>query len=480
MQEYLKKFSINDVQMYREQEEDMDFSIVEIWALAEGQNSHRNPFSREVLEKYANTFKGKFIVAKFDKWTKDTEGHELDETIVGYVNPNEPIEFKTKVVDNVEKEFVVVKGLLSKIYATEIIEMFRLNNNRTVSCEFSCSTMYEENEQGRPIDEYGKELNIDNPILKYHIHGITILGLKYNPSVRGTEIKVKQFAQTCDNITLKERAEQRLKNINKKEFSKEDLLYKEKDKEDIMEEEKKLSESVTDKEEKDVVMEEAVEEKEMAQNETENADNAEEKEMAEAEDKEVVEEQEKEMAETEEQPIEEEKEMGCDKAMEEETEKDTDQEEEKKFSLDAYVDVLATVAMLEKETEDNKELADKVLKEMSADEILTTVLSFAKENAELKKFKAERETNDRDMKLSAIMASVKEDLDAKKFSELQEEGKTLSYEELSTFENKVKAFAYEASKNKEKDADSEIMKFAGVTVQQNAELSADDIYKKYL
>lgn len=61
------------------------------------------------------------------------------------------------------------------------------------------------------------------------------------------------------------------------------------------------------------------------------------------------------------------------------------------------------------------------------------------------------------------MASVKEDLDEKMFAELSEEGKNLSFEQLGAFENKVKAFAYEATKkNKEQnnnDGTDEIMKF---------------------
>ena len=60
----LKNFSINNVQMYKAQNEDLDFSIVEIWALAVGNNSHKNPISKEVLERDANTFKGKFIIEK--------------------------------------------------------------------------------------------------------------------------------------------------------------------------------------------------------------------------------------------------------------------------------------------------------------------------------------------------------------------------------------------------------------------------------
>ena len=538
MQEYMKKFSVEDVQLYREQNEDPDFAYVELWALAEGNNSHRNPFSKEVLERDAHTFKGKFIVAKYDKFQNDTEGHELDEIIIGYVPPNEELEFKNKEVDGVEKEFVVAKGVLSKIYAKEVVDLFRTNNGRTVSCEFSCATQYEENEYGRAIDDNGLEMDVDNPVLSYHIHGITVLGLKYNPSVAGTEIKVKQFAEQCEQQSLKQFAEERkeqlklvLHPIDKSKESvdmgdwngdkaKNDLLkeknfktlaksvcllledgweerkkgalkypvmnlkdgkwvynaeglssaraygeqhdpsvadkaisiqkrlglYNKEDKEDNMEEEKKLSESESKDTEKDIVMEEPKEE--------------ETKEMAQEDNK-------------EEQP----KEMGCDgetkemsdedskdddKDDEQEDKEDDDDNQEKKFSLDAYVDQVAMLAMLENETEENKKLADEVMKQMSANEIVEKFVQMAKENAELKIEKEKSDKEKRDKKFSAIMASVKEDLDAKLFSELSEEGKDLTLEQLGAFENKVKAFAYEATKNNQRKEDDGIMRFAGV------------------
>ena len=549
MQEYMKKFSIEDVQLYREQDEDPDFAYVELWALAEGNNSHRNPFSKEVLERDADTFKGKFIVAKYDKFKGDVEGHELDESIIGYVPPNEEVEFKNKEVDGVEKEFAVVKGLLSKVYAKEVVDLFRTNNSRTVSCEFSCATQYEENEYGRAIDENGLELDVDNPVLGYHIFGITVLGLTLKPSVAGTEIKVKQFAEKCEQQSLKQFAEERkeklklvshpmdkskgavdmgdwngdkakndlLKEKNFKTLAKsvcllledgweekkkgalkypvmnlkdgkwvynaEGLssaraygeqhdpsvadkaisiqkrlgLYNKEDKEDNMEEEKKLSESESKDTEKDIVMEEPKEE--------------ETKEMAQEDNK-------------EEQP----KEMGCDgetkemsdedskdddKDDEQEDKEDDDDNQEKKFSLDAYVDQVAMLAMLENETEENKKLADEVMKQMSANEIVEKFVQMAKENAELKIEKEKSDKEKRDKKFSAIMASVKEDLDAKLFSELSEEGKDLTLEQLGAFENKVKAFAYEATKNNQRKEDDGIMRFAGVDNSLNNQDSQD-------
>lgn len=622
MQEYIKKFSVDDVQMYREQNEDPDFAVVEIYALAEGNNSHKNPFSREVLERDADTFKGKFIIGKYDKFTKDTEAHEIEQSVLGYVPPNEEVEFRMKEVDGVEKEFVVVKGLLSKIYAKDVVDMFRSKNERTVSCEFSCSTEYDENEYGKAVDEFGVELNIDNPVLSYHIHGITVLGLRYNPSVAGTEIKVKQFAEEslqshpvdkskeavdmgdwngnkAKDDLLKEKnfktvaksvcllledgweekrkgslkypvmnlkdgkwvynaeglssarayGEQHDSSVAEKAISiqKRLGLYKD-DKEDTMSSEKKFAvdignlwctiyniletkypdddygsiyriegiyEEGTQKfaviyrkdettmyrlditiENDNIVLGEDIVEVEKTYVEQGNVkkfsdENIDSKyKLFNDAEKDVImeeKEQDKEMAQDnkEEQPKEEEtKEMGCDetKAMADEESKkevkeEKPQEEEKKFSLDAYVDQVAMLAMLEKETEQNKELAEKVMKQMSANEIVEKFVQMSKENAELKAEKEANDTEKRDKKFSAIMASVKEDLDEKKFSELSEEGKNLSLGELGAFENKVKAFAYEATKNKPKQDDDGIMRFAGVSESLNNQ-GTEDVFDR--
>ena len=457
MFESVKKFSVADVQMYREQEEDLDFSIVEIWALAEGTNSHKNPFSREVLESYADTFKGKFIVAKFDKYRRDVRGHELDEAVIGYVSPQDEIEFKTKFIEseNKEKEFVVVKALLSKIYAKDVVDMFRTDNNRSVSCEFSCVTQYKENEYGQPIDEYGVVINEENPILKYHIHGITILGKDINPSVKGTEIKIKQFAkQFEEQLNIKELAKERLSLLDKNNNI---------DKEDTMGEEKNLSMSETDKEEKDIIMEEPKDEEEKVEETAE----------------------EKSMEEKEEEP-QEEKEMGCGeegKEMSDDSEQEEDKEEEedddekqKDFSLGSLVEEGEVTVLLEQFTESNLELAQKLLS-MNVKEVLEIVISFSEENAELKKFKEERVALDKEIKLSSIMASVKEDLDAKQFEELQKEGESLSYEMLDGFANKVKAFAYENTKQKTQQvAEDDIMRFGGTYTETNE--SNQDVFDR--
>jgi len=444
----MKKFSIDDVQMYRENDEDMDFAEVEIWGLASGGNSHHNPFSLEVLKKDADSFRGKFLIGKYDEWAKDTTTHVPKQSILGYVDPNAEIEFKEKEVDGEIRTYVVVKGKLSKVYATEVVDIFRKDNGRTVSCEFSCATQYEEDDDGTPIDEFGQKMyGVDNPVLSYHIHGITILGLRYNPSVPETEIKVKKFAEEFNKDSLRKFAEERKEKLNIKSNKKDFNINSNNDnKEDKMEDKKEFESKVDDKE-KDIVMEEK----------DEKEDKSTEQPQEEEAKKEMADEAKEDKAETEE------KEMGCGKEMSDD-EEDKDKEEKKEFSLKDFVD---------EESLEDKEMAEK-LYSMSANDIV-------KEMARLKAFEDDRLAKDKEIKLSQIMASVKEDLETKTFSELQEEGAKLSLDELGGFENKVKAFAYEQSKGKEHKEDDGIMRFASnETIETKSELTTDEIYKKYL
>ncbi len=523
------KFSINDIHEVST-ENSAEFCYARICVLSTKPNSHQVLITDEILRRDGLSVRGKWIVCDFNGI--DATTHTDREKIVGIV----PHDAKVDFIEEDGYTSMYVDAIISKIYAKEVYDMFKIDNFRNVSVE-----MMTDDEDTLP--------NGDIPIRGLEIVGITILGRCVNGSCPNANMSIIKFSvdEAEDYYNSKQFAEESLQShpVDKSKESvdmgdwdgnkaKDDLLkeknfktvaksvcllledgweerrkgslkypvmnlkngkwvynaeglssaraygeqhdpsvaekaisiqkrlglYKD-NKEDTMEDEKKLSEAESKDTEKDIVMEEqpTVEEKEMAQPE-DNKD---------------------------EQPKEDEtKEMGCDgeKAMADEESKDEDeekpQEEEKAFSLDAYVDQVAMLAVLEKETEQNKELAEEVMKKMSANEIVEKFVQMSKENAELR---AEKEANDnekRDKKFSAIMASVKEDLDEKKFSELSEEGKTLSLNELGAFENKVKAFAYEATKNKPKQNDDGIMRFAGVGDETKTTETVDDIYKKYL
>lgn len=196
-----KTFSLADI--IESDEEDMDFAVAELWCFADGNNSHNLPISNEVLVRDAHTILGKFVVAKYDQWKKDVTTHVPDEQIIGYIDPRQEIRFEKKIVDGEEKTFLVVNALMSKIYCSQVIELFQKDNHRAVSCEFSCALQYEEDSYGRPIDEFGRVLKCPNPILGYSMHGVTILGKDVLPSISGADMDIKKFAMSLEKDVFK-------------------------------------------------------------------------------------------------------------------------------------------------------------------------------------------------------------------------------------------------------------------------------------
>lgn len=197
MAEELKKFSIDDIQLF-EDDEDVDFALAEIYALSEGNNSHKNPISLEVLKRDAHTMLGKFVVAKYSDWSDDVTTHTDDEQIIGYIPKDGKIQYK----DKDGKIFLVFEALISKLYATSVYKLFKEHNFRNVSGEF---TVIEGEE-----DEYGNK-----PIEKMVWHGITILGLDYNPSCAGSEMSIKRFStEEADNF-YNSHTSNELKNLQK-------------------------------------------------------------------------------------------------------------------------------------------------------------------------------------------------------------------------------------------------------------------------
>lgn len=446
----LKQFSISDIHEVSTENSE-EFCYAKICVLSTKPNSHKVLITDEILRRDGISVRGKWIVCDFNGF--DATTHTAQEKIVGIVPHDAKIDF----VEEDGYTSMYVDAIISKIYAKEIYDMFKIHNFRNVSVE-----MMTNDEDELP--------NGDIPIKGLKIVGITILGLNVNGSCPNANMSIIKFSvddaekyyYKYNKPTLKELAQQRIEQINIKEFSQEDSLNInniDNERKEFMED-KNLNLSESENKEEDIIMEEP--------NEVEK----DEKEMSEdskAEDKEDKAEEEKEMGCGE-------KEMSEDSEIEEE-DKDEDEEEEKKFSLDAYVDQSAILAMLENETEERRNLVNQVVKEFSAEEILKKFIEMSKENELLKSEKEFNDNEKKEKKFSAIMASVKEDLDEKTFSELSNEGKELALDQLGAFENKVKAFAYEATKNKKDNIvkQDNIMMFGG---QDSIEQDSMDVFER--
>lgn len=540
------QFSIDDIQSVAT-EESVEFAIAKIAVLSTKPNSHKINITKEILERDGKSILGKWVVADFNG--TDTTTHTSQEKIVGIIPSDQELEF----VENEDGSVTMfAEAVISKIYATEVYNLFKSHNFRNVSVEM-----------GTADDEELEDGSID--ISGLCIYGVTILGLSVGGSCPDANMSIVRFSRNdadeyYHNI-MKKFDESQSHPIDKSkeavdmgswdgDKAKDDLLkeknfktlaksvcllledgwedkekgalkypvmnlkngkwvynaqglssartygeqhdpsvadkaisiqkklglYKDNDsdKEEKMEKDMNKDFSNSEDKEKDVVMSDNKDEKDMACGDDKEKEMAcDNKEMASESEDEKLKEEKKE----EDDIKDEEKKMSDDsedeKLKEEKEEEDDIKDEEKKFSLDAYVDEGAMLSMLENETEENKALAEQVTKEFSANDIVSKILELAKENAELKAEKKLADVEKAEKKFSAIMASVKEDLDEKTFAELSEEGKGLSFEELGGFENKVKAFAYEATKkNKEINNEEDVMKFASSN-NENIENDSD-------
>lgn len=173
--------SIGVINDYRN-DENAEFALMRLNFLSDGYNTHNIPFTFDLLKQYAPTILGKPIVAKYNRFSQDVEGHEDDEVMVGYVPSNATVEYEK--TDN--GTFACVDGLISKLYATNVYEMFKKENFRSVSIEV-------ETEWDGGAPDQGN-------LVSFNIVGVTLLGLDYKPSCLLASSKITRFSlEAVDN-----------------------------------------------------------------------------------------------------------------------------------------------------------------------------------------------------------------------------------------------------------------------------------------
>lgn len=544
-----KYFSIDDIQ-YVSTDDSVEFAVAKIAVLSTKQNSHKVNITKDILKRDGKSVLGKWVIADYNG--TDVTTHTNNTHIIGIVPSDSTIEF----VDNDDGSTTMyADAIISKLYATDVYNLFRQHNFRNVSVEMATAN-----------DTQAEDGSID--IDGLNIFAICVLGLDVNGSCPDANMSITRFSENANEyyhntkeFSLKQLAEQRNEKLKvtshpidkSKDAVDMDSWDGDKAKDDLLKEknyntlaksvcllledgwedrvkgalkypvmnlkngkwvynaqglssaraygeqhdpkvadkaisiQKKLGlykdenyskeENMENKEmnfsdsekDKDIIMDkdEAVKEKDMACDDKNMAEESEDEKLKEEKKEEDnIKDEEKKMAEESED----------EKLKEEKKEEDDIAKEEKKFSLNAYVDESAMLAMLENETEEYKDLVNSLVKDFSANDIISKFIAMAKENAELKANKEKTDNEKRDKKFSSIMASVKEDLDEKTFAELSEEGKVLSLDQLGAFENKVKAFAYEATKkNKDKESDTDIMKFGA---SDNISDVNDDVFDR--
>ena len=439
---------------------DNQLAIVEVYVCHDDNNHHNMPIDLSVIKKAKKTLKNKFLVAGFDG--DDFEGHEPDEQIVGFF----PESSEMKFVEKDGKTYLVAQAIMSKIYAKWAYDVFvdDEDNYRSVSME---------------ITVLGTEVNDDDGlehITKFVFNGVTLLGESHMPACEGANASIIKFSK---ENALKVYSK-RLKNSDKikKDFVKDMELAEglRKEESEKMDEKEKVVETVEEEKVETPVAEEAKEEETFEEKSNSDEDTYMEDEKCECkEDK--MSEDEKSDEESEEEK-EDDKEDDDDKD-EEDMECGKDFESltvEQKYEVfrSAVKESLNGCGYLE--TYDDEYLyiydycenntfrysytldgtnctidVDSKTRVMRGgyvefeeyEENNTKFEALEKENCELKEKLAAYETAEKDKSVEAILSKVIDVLPAERIAELREEAVNYSLDNLSVFENEVKAIAFE-------------------------------------
>ena len=439
---------------------DNQLAIVEVYVCHDGNNHHNMPIDLSVIKKAKKTLKNKFLVAGFDG--DDFEGHEPDEQIVGFF----PESSEMKFVEKDGRTYLVAQAIMSKIYAKWAYDVFvdDEDNYRSVSME---------------ITVLGTEVNNDDGlehITKFVFNGVTLLGESHMPACEGANASIIKFSK---ENALKVYSK-RLKNSDKikKNFVKDMELAEglRKEESEKMDEKEKVVETVEEEKVETPVAEEVKEEETFEEKSNSDEDTYMEDEKCECkEDK--MSEDEKSDEESEEEK-EDDKEDDDDKD-EEDMECGKDFESltvEQKYEVfrSAVKESLNGCGYLE--TYDDEYLyiydycenntfrysytldgtnctidVDSKTRVMRGgyvefeeyEENNTKFEALEKENCELKEKLAAYETAEKDKSVEAILSKVIDVLPAERIAELREEAVNYSLDNLSVFENEVKAIAFE-------------------------------------
>lgn len=428
MDNELEKFSIDvaSFEIVPEEYSDSQLAVVEIYVCHDGNNRHNVPITREALVRAKDTLKNKFLVAGFDG--NDFEGHEPDEQIVGFFPESSKMRFEKRK----GRTYLVAQAIMSKVYANWAYEIFKeKGNHRDVSMEITVLA--------GQVDENDNLLTIE----EFVFNGVTILGLSHVPACEGSSASIIKF--DCENA---------LKVYNEHRDDTAMVEFSGKEEKGTMDETKEVVEEVEVTVEAETEKEaEKVEETTETQEESSKEDD---KTMYSEDDKEKDFESEDDKSEDDDDDD------SDDSDDEDESKEDIEEKVENEAKSEEVEDVEkeckneSDVEEVEKECKNEENLptenceTDEPEKEEDPETVKAERDSL-KTECEVLRDKVEKyEAKEKSVQVESIISGVRELFSADEISELREESKKYSLDELNIFENEVKAKSYDkmiSSKN---------------------------------
>lgn len=372
-----------------------EFALAKIAVLSTKPNSHKIPITDKILRESGDTIRGKWVIAEYDKWKHDVTTHTPDTKIIGIIPKDTNIEY---VVDENGDTTMYVDAVISKLYATDVYDLFVKDNFRNVSVEMTVKA---------------KDENYDNGIDGIIFYAVCVLGKDVRGSCPNANMEIIRFSEKeADTFYTKK------KSIWDNYLKGEVLMSKQKENEDIVMEEQK-----------DEKLESATEETMAEKTEEPTSDEPKEDEkMAEPTEEEPKDEpnDEGEVKASEEEvkaSCGEDEKLGCGEKMEDDKSDDDDNEDKDEDHNEKMAELEAKLAETEAKLSEKDETITKMQEQID----------------ELVKFKSEKEEAEKMSIVTATLAQVKDCMAEADYTKFEESGKICKLEDITAWKNEVLA-----------------------------------------
>ena len=171
----VNKYNIQDIS-------DNQLAKIEMWIVKSGDNKHNLPITEDAIRQAANTLVGKPILYKYNKYTKDFMGHEVDEIPCGVVLSKDDIRFE---YDENEELWLVATAYIWKYYCPEVMEVFeKYDGEKPISMEIQLVKT--------------KEKDDKTEILSFVFLGVTLIG--DSPAIPNAKATVLKFSEMVEEV----------------------------------------------------------------------------------------------------------------------------------------------------------------------------------------------------------------------------------------------------------------------------------------
>lgn len=380
---------------------DYEFAYGTVDFLSTRPNSHKHIFTEDVIKEYAPSVINKWVIAYYDENKGDVTTHVHNQHIIGRV-PEQEVKYRYD-----EDGYLVasVDVILSKLYATDVYELFKKYNYRSVSIEelvgFSEDTeMFEDGLQ-------------EKKVTGFNITAISVLGLSYRPSVPNANIQLTKMSELNEENLQNAEKEYIKYSQNKNNTTLNDIM----DKLTIIE--KKLSKEETMEDNKEFKSTESMEEVQV--------DSKAEPEEAKEEEMSCGKEEKMEDSKEEEE---------VDKKAEEEDSDDSKDDSEEDKEEEKEVDKKSAEEESSETPSKETTMAELEQKLSEAEE---KIQKYETEISELKEFKSSVEMSKKQDIVNQTLSKVKDYLTEEEYSECVKKGEACSYEAIGAWKNETLA-----------------------------------------